>query len=100
MISEETGSRIGFPFSFHRRSLILLMGMKNAEPSRQIHEMLAGLPRHCSGFHAADLPENGIYFFYESGEVCEGRDRIVRVGTHTGEDRLPKRLSLHFEGTA
>ncbi len=74
--------------------------MRHIEPSRQIHEMLAGLRRHCSGFHAADLPENGIYFFYESGEVFEGGDRIVRVGTHTGEDRLPKRLRLHYRGSA
>lgn len=29
-----------------------------------------------------------------------GGDRIVRVGTHRGNGRLPKRLKLHFEGSA
>ena len=28
-------------------------------------------------------PRHGVYFFYESGEVrADGRDRVVRVGTH------------------
>lgn len=30
--------------------------------------------------------------------MFEERDRIVRVGTHTGEGRLPKRLKLHYGG--
>jgi hypothetical protein len=68
--------------------------------SGQIHAVLRGLRRYRVGFNASDLPENGIYFFYEEGETFEGAERIVRVGTHVGEGRLSKRLKLHYSGTA
>jgi hypothetical protein len=58
--------------------------MPHAAGSRQIHELLAELPRYRVGFDAASLPENGIYFFFEGGEMFEDCDRIVRVGTHVG----------------
>ncbi|MDK2879497.1 MAG: hypothetical protein PWR06_2213 [Thermoanaerobacteraceae bacterium] len=39
---------------------------------------------------------NGIYIMFEKGESYHGMDRIVRVGTHRGQDRLKKRLRDHF----
>src|SRR2546423_14113096 len=33
--------------------------------------------------------------FYEQGEVGHHGLRIVRVGSHTGQDNLPKRLTEH-----
>ncbi len=70
--------------------------MQQAVDSRQIHELLAGLPRFDATFRNAELPRNGIYFFYEEGEKFEGRDRIVRVGTHIGEGRLVWTPHLHI----
>jgi len=39
---------------------------------------------------------NGIYIMFESGEKFYNMDRIVRVGTHKGQERLLKRLKDHF----
>lgn len=40
--------------------------------------------------------KNGIYIVFEKGEKYLGIDRIVRVGTHTSDNRLVKRLEDHF----
>lgn len=74
--------------------------MQHAAGSGQIQDLLRELPRYCADFAATSLPRNGIYFFFENGETFEDRDRIVRAGTHTGDGRLPKRLKLHYCGTA
>jgi hypothetical protein len=69
----------------------------------EVHRRILGLPRFDASARGKDLPKNGIYFFFEAGEtiVLDDRtaDRIVRVGTHTGEDRLSKRIWLHYRGT-
>ena len=39
---------------------------------------------------------NGIYLLFERDEFYGGMDRIVRVGTHTSQDRLKSRLADHF----
>ena len=49
-------------------------------------------------FDLGRLPENGIYFFYEKGEVWghgENRPRIVRIGTHR-EGNFQSRIAEHF----
>lgn len=67
-----------------------------------LHEHLEGLPsfRYHEGLLAdGHLPENGIYFFYEKGELWGhggSRSRIVRVGTHRGDGNFPYRLGEHF----
>jgi hypothetical protein len=43
-----------------------------------------------------ELPENGIYLIFEQGEKYQDFDRIVRVGTHTGNNQLRSRLNQHF----
>jgi hypothetical protein len=55
------------------------------------------------GGHATpprELPLNGIYFFFERGELalCDGRtvDRIVRVGTHRGYGRFRTTIRQHY----
>jgi len=40
---------------------------------------------------------NGIYVLFEKGEKYLGMDRIVRIGSHDGKDRLVKRLGNHFK---
>lgn len=43
-----------------------------------------------------EIPKNGIYIIFENGEKYETFDRIVRVGTHTGNNQLHSRLNQHF----
>jgi hypothetical protein len=64
----------------------------------------------CAGLHAwanrlelfsfpydeSKIPENGIYILFEKGESGHGGNRIVRVGTHTGDNQLRSRLRQHF----
>lgn len=61
-----------------------------------VHGHLSALPRHRFPFDAETLPENGIYILFERGESAHGTDRIVRIGTHTGDGQLPNRLREHF----
>jgi len=44
-----------------------------------------------------DIPKNGIYIMFENGEFAHGGNRIVRIGTHTGDNQLPSRIYQHFE---
>jgi len=70
----------------------------------RIHEILERLPLHkCPDpVERWDLPNNGIYFFYEEGEIVKIGNRvikrIVRVGTHRGQGRFPERILNHFYG--
>jgi Fe-S cluster assembly iron-binding protein IscA len=44
------------------------------------------------------IPESGIYIVFEDGQKAHhNKNRIVRIGTHTGKNNLKKRLSEHFE---
>jgi hypothetical protein len=56
------------------------------------------LPLIAFPFEYDELPENGIYFFYERGE-CWGhggiKSRIVRVGTHR-DGNFRSRIAEHF----
>jgi hypothetical protein len=71
-----------------------------AELCHRLHSLFASLRRH--RFNAGGLtdthriPENGIYILYEQRENAHGTDRIVRIGTHTGQSNLRKRLVEHF----
>lgn len=47
-------------------------------------------------FNKVDVPENGIYILFEKGEKAHLTNRIVRIGTHTGQNNLYKRLKEHF----
>lgn len=43
-----------------------------------------------------EIPNNGVYLVFENGEKFRVFDRIVRVGTHTGDKQLLSRLNQHF----
>ena len=77
--------------------------IKEREPSiltAEIYALISRLPRYNYLTDARFLPNNGIYFFFEKGENRIGSgERLVRVGTHRGQDRLRKRLNYHFKGT-
>jgi hypothetical protein len=61
-----------------------------------IHELFNKIGRQRFPFKKDKIPDNGIYILFESGEIAHSVDRIVRVGTHTGENQLYSRLNQHF----
>lgn len=61
-----------------------------------IHKKLSALKRFSFPFDETCLPKNGVYILFEKGEKAHGVDRIVRIGTHTGEAQLISRLKQHF----
>jgi hypothetical protein len=70
----------------------------NIEPCEWLHRELEGLPLIRFPFDPKTLPENGIYFFYEKGEVWGHggkRPGIVRVGTHN-DGNFQSRIAEHF----
>jgi len=67
-----------------------------SEICERIHLIFNNLPRYQFPFDVEKIPRNGIYILYEEGEQAHGVDRIVRVGTHTGDDQLRSRLQQHF----
>ncbi len=67
-----------------------------SELCNQVHLLFSSKQAIQFPFNPSKLPKNGIYVLYEDGEEAHGTKRIVRVGTHTGDDRLRLRLRQHF----
>jgi len=67
-----------------------------SEICQRLHDLFNSLLRHRFPFDELSIPRNGIYILFEKGEHGHGADRIVRVGTHTGENQLRSRLKQHF----
>ena len=67
-----------------------------SEICAELHQMISQLHRFYFPYDSSELPKNGIYILFEKGETGHGTNRIVRVGTHTGEGKLPSRLKEHF----
>lgn len=70
----------------------------------KVHQLARNLERHYFPLDYSKIPLNGIYIMFEigetgheNGESGHARDRIVRVGTHTGADQLRSRLRQHFD---
>lgn len=69
-----------------------------SELCRWLHEQLEQTPLFKFPFKLEQLPRNGIYFFYEQGEVWghEGnKSRIVRIGTHR-DGNFRTRIAEHY----
>lgn len=62
----------------------------------QLHIIFNQLSNHHFPFDEKRIPINGIYILFEKGEIAHTTNRIVRVGTHNGDGRLPSRLKSHF----
>lgn len=66
-----------------------------------VHQIVESLPLY-RDFRSAngELPADGIYFFFEEGELCARtqRPRIVRVGINKKQGRLVSRLRNHGYG--
>ena len=61
-----------------------------------LHQWFNSLPKFQFPFQEKDIPSNGIYILFEKGELAHHTNRIVRVGTHTGDNNLKSRLKEHF----
>lgn len=72
----------------------------SAEIVDQLYEVALGLQRCGFQTPTSDLPENGVYLFFEAGETVKWRDqiveRIVRVGTHKADRRFRPRIRQHY----
>ena len=62
----------------------------------QLHNLFGELKRYHFPFKEEEIPLNGIYVLFENGEKAHGKERIVRIGSHTGKDQLRSRLKQHF----
>jgi hypothetical protein len=63
-----------------------------------LHEILENSPVMRFPFDRSSLPLNGIYFFYEDGEMwghSDQKSRIVRVGTHK-DGNFRTRMADHY----
>jgi hypothetical protein len=63
---------------------------------KELHLWGNKLPIFSFPFDEKKIPQNGIYLLFEKGEVGHGTNRIVRIGTHTGNNQLRSRLKQHF----
>lgn len=63
---------------------------------QKLHELFNNLSRFKFPIDFKKIPLNGIYVLFERGESAHGFDRIVRIGTHTGDNLLRSRLRQHF----
>jgi len=61
-----------------------------------LHQVVCSLKRYHFPFDESAIPQDGIYVLFQKGEIGHGAERIVRIGTHTGEGQLPSRLWQHF----
>ncbi len=62
----------------------------------RLHREFQQSPEFSFPFEDSAIPLNGIYALYEAGETAHGANRIVRVGTHTGNNQLQSRLKQHL----
>jgi len=67
-----------------------------SEICHEIHKIFNDLKEYSFPFDQNELPKNGIYILFEKGEKINELKRVVRVGTHTGENQLQSRLKQHF----
>ena len=63
---------------------------------QELHKIFNQQRRFSFPFDASQIPMNGIYILFENGEKYGDCDRVVRVGTHTGNNQLRSRLKQHF----
>ena len=61
-----------------------------------LHQLFGELPACSFPYQESQIPKNGIYVLFEDGEAAHGASRIVRIGTHTGNNQLRSRLKQHF----
>ncbi len=70
----------------------------NGIKKHSYHQLYNAMKKHSlpQWFNEQGIPENGIYILFEKGEPAHSTDRIVRIGTHTGKNKLRSRLKEHL----
>jgi hypothetical protein len=70
----------------------------NGREIHYYHQMYNAMKKNSlpQWFNEQGIPENGIYILFEKGECAHSTDRIVRIGTHTGKNKLRSRLKEHL----
>ena len=63
---------------------------------KDLHDYVRSLKRYTFPFDKNEVYKNGVYILFEKNEFGHNGDRIVRIGSHTGNDNLAKRLEEHF----
>jgi hypothetical protein len=70
------------------------------EITEKVYSLVQFLPRFNYLTPGRDLLKDGIYIFFERGELVnlggQSFDRIVRIGTHKGDSRFPGRIRQHY----
>jgi hypothetical protein len=61
-----------------------------------IHQWFSEMRKFTFPFEKKDIPGNGVYVLFEKDEFAHNTNRIVRVGSHTGQNQLHSRLEQHF----
>ncbi|MFA5061083.1 MAG: hypothetical protein WC494_02095 [Candidatus Pacearchaeota archaeon] len=67
-----------------------------SESCNTIHQWFNEMKKFTFPFDKQNIPKNGIYILFEKGEFAHSTNRIVRIGTHTGQNQLRSRLFQHF----
>ncbi|WP_259595884.1 DUF6884 domain-containing protein [Clostridium botulinum] len=76
------------------RQLLAIEGETNL--CKAVHEFFNQMPRMNYKTISDISFSNGIYIMFENNQKYWKVDRIVRIGTHTSNDRLKHRLRDHF----
>ena len=63
---------------------------------RNLHILFNSVKKFNFPFNEKVIPLNGIYVLFEKDELAHSTNRIVRAGTHTGNNQLRSRLQQHF----
>ena len=69
--------------------------MTPTAPCTRLHAAVRNLEVQPFPADKKRLPPNGVYVLFEKGELGHGGMRIVRIGSHTGADKLPSRMTEH-----
>lgn len=70
--------------------------LKKQNNCEKLHQLFNSLKRHYFPFNENEIPLNGIYILFQKNEKAHEVDRIIRIGTHTGQNQLLSRLQQHF----
>ncbi len=62
----------------------------------KLHILFSDLEKFTYPYNETQISNNGIYILFENGEYFKGLDRVVRIGSHTGNNRLFTRINEHY----
>jgi len=76
------------------------MSDQSIQLTEELYALIGLLPRWNHQTAKMQLPQNGVYVFFERGETLQWRgtvkERMVRVGTHRKNGRFKDRIRQHY----